>query len=110
MNPLNSILIEGVVIEAAKELPDSAGRVTFRIQSDRKVKHEVDKKVTYVNETTVADVITEDNLASICTKHCVKAQGVRIIGHLMTGGAILAESVEFKPVFVAGQWMRKVTD
>ena len=107
---LNSILIEGDVIEAAKDLPDSDGRVIFRIRSDRKVKYEKDETVTYVDETTVADVITEYNLARICKKHCVKEQGVRVVGRLMTGGVILAESVEFKPDFVDGRWIRKGTE
>ena len=110
MNTLNSILIEGDVIEAANGLQNSNGRVTFRIRSDRKVKHEVDGKVTYVEENTVADVIAEYNLALICKEHCIKEQGVRVIGRLLTGGVILAESVEFKPSFVNGQCVRKGTD
>ncbi len=100
MNKLNSILIEGDVIEAAKDLLNSDGRVIFRIRSDRKVKYAIDEKVTYVDETTVADVITEDNLALMCKEHCVKDQVVRVIGRLMTGGIIFAEHVEIKPTRV----------
>ena len=95
---LNSVLIEGDVIEAAKDLPDSDGRVTFRIRSDRKVKYGKDGSVTYVDETTVADVIAEGDLASMCQEWCAEGRGVRVVGRLLTGGIIFAEHVEIKPI------------
>ena len=98
MNMLNSILIEGAVIEAAKDLPNSDGRVIFRIRSDRKVKYEKEGSVTYVDENTVADVITEGTLASMCQKRCAEGQGVRVVGRLLTGGIIFAEHIEIKPI------------
>lgn len=98
MNHLNSILLEGNVIEAAKELPDSDGRVIFRIQSDRKIKYEKDDSVSYVAENTVTDVIAEWNLASMCQKWCAEGRGVRVVGRLLTGGTVFAEHVEIKPI------------
>jgi len=98
MNALNSILIEGVVIEAAKDLPDSDGRVIFRIRSDRKVKYEKDGSVTYVDENTVADVLAEGALGGFCLRQCTKDKGVRVVGRLLTGGTVFAEHVEIKPI------------
>lgn len=97
MNAINSILLEGDVIEAAKELPNSDRRVVFRIQSDRTVEYEKEGNVTYVDESTVTDIIVEGKLADICRKCCNEGRGVRVLGRLMTGGTIFAEHVEVKP-------------
>ena len=98
MNMLNSILIEGNVIEAAKDLPDSDGRVIFRIRSDRKLEYEKEGSVTYVAENTVADVITEGTLGGFCLRQCIKDRGVRVVGRLLTGGTVFAEHVEIRPI------------
>lgn len=111
MNALNSILIEGhVVADATIATTPSGSKVcTFSIGSSRFFKRDKDTE----EEKTFFDIESWGALAEDCGKHCLKGRGLRVVGRLKqdrwvdTAGKphskvkIVAEHVEFKPIFKA---------
>lgn len=110
MNPLNSILIEGNVVRdvVLDETAKGTKFCKFSIAANRYYKSETG---TFETEVSFFDVETWGKLAELCSENCKKGRGVRIVGRLKQGrwtdnsGAkvskigIIAEHVEFKPVF-----------
>ena len=110
MNALNQIIVEGNVTRQPekKALASGTSVCTLPIAVNRKYKA-ADGQLT--EEVSYFDVETFGNLADACCKWCPKGRGVRIVGRLKqnrwkddSGAAhskvkIIAEHVEFKPVF-----------
>jgi single-strand DNA-binding protein len=109
MNNLNSILIEGNLVRdpVFKSTPKGTPVCTFSVASNRFYKQdsETEKEVSFF------DVETWSKLAENCNSLGHKGRGVRVVGRLKqqrwndTEGKpqsrvmIVAEHVEFKPVF-----------
>lgn len=109
MNSLNSILVEGNLTRdpELRNTPKGTPVCTFSVASNRfrKVGEEYEKEVSYF------DVETWNRLAERCGETLEKGRGVRVVGHLKQdrwkdpeGNSrsrvkIVAEHVEFKPVF-----------
>ncbi|MEE0998273.1 MAG: single-stranded DNA-binding protein [Treponemataceae bacterium] len=110
MNPLNSILIEGNVVRDAvlDETTKGTKFSKFSIAANRCYKSETG---SFETEVSFFDVETWGKLAELCSENCTKGRGVRIVGRLKQGRwtdssgnklskiGIIAEHVEFKPVF-----------
>ena len=110
MNPLNSILIEGNVVRDAvlDETAKGTKFCKFSIAANRCYKSETG---SFETEVSFFDVETWGRTAELCENNCKKGRGVRVVGRLKQGrwtdstGAklskigIIAEHVEFKPVF-----------
>ena len=110
MNPLNSILVEGNVVRTPDLQETSKGTSVckFTIASNRSYRTEAG---TFDKEVSFFDVETWGQLAIICSQQCLKGRGVRVVGRLKQGRwtdnvgknhskiAIVAEHLEFKPVF-----------
>lgn len=104
MNSLNSVLLEGVLLDNPVELGE--GECTFTIITERNFKVEEE----YRKEVSHFGIVTFSNLADSCMKHLTKNRGVRVVGRLKqekldangngpySGVVIVAEHVEFKPV------------
>ena len=109
MNNLNSILIEGNLVRdpVFKSTPKGTPVCTFSLASNRYYKQdsETEKEVSFF------EVETWSKLAETCHNWGAKGRGVRVVGRLKqqrwndTEGnpqskvMIVAEHVEFKPVF-----------
>ena len=110
MNPLNSILLEGNIVRTPdlQETAKGTSVCKFTIASNRSYRTEsgaFDKEVSFF------DVETWGQLAILCSQQCLKGRGVRVVGRLKQGRwtdnggknhskiAIIAEHLEFKPVF-----------
>lgn len=110
MNPLNSILLEGNIVRdpILKETPKGTQVCNFSIASNRGYKTEAG---TFDKEVSFFDIESWGRLAEICEENCSKGRGVRIVGRLKQGRwvdekgklhariSVVAEHVEFKPVF-----------
>jgi single-strand DNA-binding protein len=109
MNSLNSILLEGNLTRdpETRTLPSGSQVCNFSVASDRYYKqNEVLEK-----ETSFFDVEAWGRLGQTCFETLRKGRGVRVVGRLRqdrwtdTAGKvqsrvkIVAEHVEFKPVF-----------
>lgn len=109
MNSLNSVLLEGNLVRDPEEsrTPQDTVVSTFTIAVNRSYKKDDD----YVKEVSYFDIEVWAGLAEICMKHLHKGRGVRVVGRLKqnrwvdeaennrTKIKIVAEHVEFKPVF-----------
>ena len=109
MNSLNSILIEGNLTKdpALSATPKGTSVCSFSVASNRYFKQENESK----QDVSFFNVEVWAKLAEICNQHLKKGRGVRIVGRLKqdrwddTDGKkhdrikIVAEHVEFKPVF-----------
>lgn len=109
MNSLNSILIEGNLVRdpESKTLPSGNQVCSFAVASDRFYKQNdaLEKEVSYF------DVEAWSRLGQSCVDNLKKGRGVRVVGRLkqdrwVDGDGktkskvkIVAEHVEFKPVF-----------
>jgi len=107
MNSLNSILIEGNLVDDPRlsETPKGTPVCTFSIASDRfyKADGDVEKEVSFF------DVETWGRLGEACAENLKKGRGVRVVGRLKQDRwqqdgqqhsrvKVVAEHVEFKPL------------
>jgi single-strand DNA-binding protein len=102
MNHLNSVLIEGNLVDNPK--PETKFPCGFALTS---FSYPRDKDGNLVHVTTFVHVVVESKkLAENCLSVLKKGRGVRVVGKLIelengpdsTGGlGVLAEHVEFKP-------------
>ncbi len=109
MNSLNSILIEGNLTRdpEIRKTPKGTSVCTFSVASNRfyRQEEETQKEVSFFTVETWA------GLAEICMEHLNKGRGVRVVGRLKQDRwvdpegknhdkiKIIAEHVEFKPLF-----------
>ncbi len=112
MNSLNSILVEGNLTRdpELKKTPKGTSVCSFSVASNRYFRQdeETQKEVSFFNVETWA------GLAETCMEHLNKGRGVRVVGRLKQDRwvdqdgknhdkiKIVAEHVEFKPVFNKG--------
>ena len=113
MHNLNSLIIEGNVVRdpVVKATPKGTPLCVFSIASNRFFKQEDQT----TQETSFFDVETWARLAELCGENCTKGRGVRVVGRLKqdrwvgTDGKhyskikVVAEHIEFKPVFKNGK-------
>ena len=95
MNSLNSILIEGSLLDDPVE---SDGKCTFVITSDMFYRNEE----TTEKETSYFTIEAFGRLGQACMNELKKNRGVRAVGRIKQLGidskmVIVAEHVEFKP-------------
>lgn len=109
MNSLNSILLEGNLVRdpESRNTPAGSQVCNFAVASDRFYKQNdaLEKEVSYF------DVEAWSRLGQTCAETLKKGRGVRVVGRLKqdrwmdpegkqrTKVKIVAEHVEFKPVF-----------
>jgi len=109
LNNLNSIIIEGNLVRdpQLKTIPNGNQVCSFAVASNRffKQNEQTEKEVSFF------DVETWSKLAQTCGEILKKGRGVRVVGRLkqdrwedpsgktQTRIKIVAEHVEFKPVF-----------
>lgn len=113
MHNLNSLIIEGNVVRdpVVKATPRGTPLCMFSIASNRFFKQEDQT----TQETSFFDVETWARLAELCGENCTKGRGVRVVGRLKqdrwvgTDGKhyskikVVAEHIEFKPLFKNGK-------
>ncbi len=109
MKSLNSLIIEGNMVRdpILKTTPNGTAVCAFSIASNRNYK----KDDEFVQETSYFDVESWGNLAKVCEDNGTKGRGVRVVGRIKqdrwvgTDGKkynkvkVVAEHIEFKPVF-----------
>lgn len=109
MNSLNSILIEGNLTRdpELKSTPKGTPVCSFSVASNRFYKQDEE----YQKEVSFFDVEAWAKLAESCAEYLEKGRGVRVVGRLKQDRwqdqegnprskvKIVAEHVEFKPVF-----------
>ena len=109
MNSLNSILIEGNLTRDPELKSTAKGTpvCSFSVASNRFYKQDEE----YQKEVSFFDVETWAKLAESCAEYLEKGRGVRVVGRLKQDRwqdqdgnprskvKIVAEHVEFKPVF-----------
>lgn len=109
LNNLNSIIIEGNLVRdpLLKTIPNGHQVCSFAVASNRfyRQNDETEKEVSFF------EVETWSRLAETCSETLKKGRGVRVVGRLkqdrwedaagktQTKIKIVAEHVEFKPVF-----------
>ena len=110
MNALNQIIVEGNVVRQPEShtIPSGTHTCSFPIAVNRFYKSAGGDKT---QEVSFFDIDTYGSLADACVKWCPKGRGVRIVGRLKQDRwktdegkqksrvHIIAEHVEFKPVF-----------
>ena len=113
MNTINSIVIEGRLVRdpVLKLTPNGTEVCSFSLATNRYYMSNNEK----VNETSFFDVETWARLAELCGENCTKGRGVRVVGRLKqdrwvgTDGKhyskikVVAEHIEFKPLFKNGK-------
>jgi len=101
MNALNSILIEGNVVDTPEKRETVHGRTicNFKIVNSRFEYH----GGTPEKEDSIFDIEAYGKLAESCVESCTEGRGVRVVGSLKRyedgSVKIVAEHVEFKPRF-----------
>nr|WP_315316156.1 single-stranded DNA-binding protein [Treponema denticola] len=109
MKSLNSLIIEGNIVRdpVLKTTANGTDICTFSIASNRNYK----KDDAFVQETSYFDVESWASLAKLCEQNGAKGRGVRVVGRIKqdrwvgTDGKnyskvkVVAEHVEFKPIF-----------
>jgi single-strand DNA-binding protein len=101
MNSLNSVLLEGNLVANPEEIRNGVCGFTFESFRYNKV----DGDRVYEKEVSRFDVEVSGDLGKRCYDELVKGRGVRVVGRLKQtseGVRIIAEHVEFKPVFDTG--------
>lgn len=110
MNALNQIIVEGNVVRQPEShtIPSGTHTCSFPIAVNRFYKSAGGEKT---QEVSFFDIDTYGSLADACVKWCPKGRGVRVVGRLKQDRwksdegkqksrvHIIAEHVEFKPVF-----------
>ncbi len=110
MNSLNTIIVEGSVVQepVMKETAKGTHVCTFSVMTVRTYK----KDEAYEKEISFFDVDAWGKLAELSMKHTAKGRGIRVVGRLKqnrwvsTDGkkhakiGIIAEHIEFKPMFL----------
>lgn len=96
MNDLNSVLLEGEIIDDPDNISNSG--CSFNIESTRFYKNEG----APVQEISTYEIVTFGSLAISCLENARKGRRVRVVGRLKQypttkGIVILAEHIEFKP-------------
>lgn len=96
MNSLNSILIEGELVEDPISKDEA---VTFEVRFHRFFTKDSERK----EETGKISVETWGTTAKLCLKTLAKGRGVRVVGRIKDVGdgkiLVVGESVEFKTKF-----------
>jgi len=109
MNNLNSIIIEGNLVRDPDMGCTTKGTAfcNFAVASNRYYKLDGERQ----SEVSFFDIETYSRTAEVCEKHLTKGRGVRVVGRLKqhrwedvegkvhTRVRIVAEHVEFKPIF-----------
>ncbi len=109
MKSLNSLIIEGNMVRdpILKNTVNGTALCAFSIASNRNYK----KNDEFVQETSYFDVESWGNLAKLCEENGVKGRGVRVVGRIKQDRwvgsdgknynkvKVVAEHVEFKPIF-----------
>ena len=101
MNNLNSVLLEGELVEDPVLAYTKRGSAftTFIIKTRRFYETEEGDKAT---EESNFQIHTYNRQAEVCQEYLHAGRGVRVVGRLkQTGGGVtvIAEHVEFKPVY-----------
>lgn len=91
MNNLNSILIEGKV----KEIHDDVSGIRILLSSYRFEKRENE----CLEITLDVPVLAFGKLGELCVDSLEPGRVIRVVGRLAPGIVIVAEHIEFKPVF-----------
>lgn len=121
MNPLNSILLEGNVVRDVQVKKTAKGNsvCNFSIASNRTYKSETG---SFEKEVSFFDVEAWGKLSELCAENCSKGRGVRVVGRLKQDRwtdkegkkfsriNVIAEHVEFRPVFQAAEEVSKTED
>lgn len=109
MNSLNSIILEGNVVQepVLRTTPKGTPVCTFSLMCMRTYKQDEG----YEKEISFFDVDAWSKLADVCVKNGTKGRGLRVVGRLKQSRwtdlegknhskvSVVAEHVEFKPVF-----------
>lgn len=110
MNQLNSLILEGNVVRDAELIEPAEGFkiCKFSIGVNRWYKNKADEGV---DEVSYFDIEVYGKAAENCLKKCTKGRSIRVVGRLkqaqwkdeegkyMSRVYVIAEHVEFKPVF-----------
>ncbi len=109
MNNLNSILVEGNLVRDPELSYTSKGTAVCKFSVGCNRSYKQDEQ--FQKEVSYFDVTTWQRLAEVCGEYLKKGRGVRVVGRLKqdrwtdTEGKgrskvyIIAEHVEFKPLF-----------
>lgn len=101
MNHLNSILLEGNLENEPKltAIDGLAPICSFNLASERYSRTDEE----FEKHTSVISVRVNGRLAECCSSQLTQGRGVRVVGRIKQedeiGVYIIAEHVEFKPVF-----------
>lgn len=109
MNSLNSIILEGNIVQepVLRTTPKGTPVCTFSLMCMRTYKQDEG----YEKEISFFDVDAWAKLADVCVKNGTKGRGLRVVGRLKQSRwtdlegknhskvSVVAEHVEFKPVF-----------
>ena len=107
MNMLNSVIVEGDVVEQPeiKSTPNGVSVCTITIAVSRECRNANGERAS---EVSYFDVDAFGNIADVCAKMCLKGRGMRVVGRLRQvrwddgdGKAhskvnVVAEHIEFK--------------
>ena len=99
MNQLNSILLEGTLLDEPSMIYTKSGvaETFFRIRSIRSYK----KGEEEFEDILIVGIVTRGRRAEVCKEDLGKGCGVRVVGRLAPTKdeqiGIFAEHVEFKP-------------
>ena len=106
MNGLNSIILEGNVIDTnVSKMPNGTSVAEMTIAVKRTYKN---ANGEFAEEVSFFEIKAYGNVADICEKYATKDRGIRIVGRLKqeryeadgklhSKVVVLAEHVEFKP-------------
>ena len=105
MNMINSIIIEGTIVEAKKSNMTNTVRITAK-----SIRNYKGPDGNVLDEISYFDIDTYGNLADVCEKWAEKDRDIRVIGRLKQERwtddsgkncskiIVIAEHIEFKPM------------